>query len=124
MVPSLSAKDNIEKKEAIIKVAQEQFGLYGYKKTSMMEIADALGMSKGLLYYYFPDKEHLYTAVVEKEFMEFKKELKDIPGLKQFFKLSPPVKGFERMGIKKPFSLGGSLGYRKEKINELLARMM
>jgi large subunit ribosomal protein L30 len=34
------------------------------------------------------------------------------------------VKGFERGGIKKPFSMGGSLGYRKNKINELIRRMI
>jgi large subunit ribosomal protein L30 len=40
------------------------------------------------------------------------------------FKMSPPKKGFERKGIKKPYSLGGALGNRKEKINELIKRMM
>lgn len=59
-----------------------------------------------------------------KSYLDFKKELKDIPGLKPFFKLSPPIKGFERKGTKKPFSLGGSLGYRKDKINDLIMRML
>jgi large subunit ribosomal protein L30 len=59
-----------------------------------------------------------------KQYFESKKELKDIPGLKPFFKLSPPVKGFERKGTKKPFSMGGALGYRKDKINELIKRMI
>ena len=43
---------------------------------------------------------------------------------KQFFRLQPPIKGFERKGIKKPFSIGGALGYRGEKINELIKRMI
>jgi len=59
-----------------------------------------------------------------KEFMLFKKELKDIPGLKPYFRLKPPIKGFENKGIKVPFSQGGSLGYRKDKINELIMRMI
>lgn len=59
-----------------------------------------------------------------KEFMAGKKEWKDVPGLKPFFKLNPPQHGFESKGIKVPFSLGGVLGYRKEKINALLQRMM
>ncbi|MDP3916961.1 MAG: 50S ribosomal protein L30 [Nanoarchaeota archaeon] len=58
------------------------------------------------------------------EFINFKKEIKDVPGLKNFFKLSPPRKGFERKGIKVPFSQGGVLGYRKGKINDLLKRMI
>ena len=37
------------------------------------------------------------------DFFSFKKEIKDIPGLKPFFRLSPPLSGFERKGIKKPF---------------------
>lgn len=43
---------------------------------------------------------------------------------KKYFRLSPPRKGFERKGIKVPFSKGGSLGYRKEKINDLIKRMI
>jgi len=59
-----------------------------------------------------------------KEFMSGKVELKDVPGLKPFFRLSPPVKGFDRKGIKLPFSLGGALGYRKDRINDLVKRMI
>ena len=44
--------------------------------------------------------------------------------LKKYFRLAPPRKGYGRKGIKKPFSRGGALGNRKEKINDLLQRMM
>jgi AcrR family transcriptional regulator len=37
----------------------------------MREIANDLKLSKASLYYYFPDKESLYKAVVEKEQIEF-----------------------------------------------------
>ena len=73
---------------------------------------------------YMKDKTKMDYDAFAKEYFTFKKELKDIPGMKLFFKLCPPRHGFERKGIKKPFSLGGVLGYRKEKINELLKRMM
>ncbi len=71
-------------------------------------------------------KEKLKTDIktFAKEFMVFKKEISQVPGMKSFFKLQPPKKGFERKGIKVPFSQGGVLGYRKEKINELLMRMI
>lgn len=55
----------------IIEVAQRRFGLFGVEKTSMREIANDLKLSKASLYYYFPDKESLYKAVVEKEQVEF-----------------------------------------------------
>jgi large subunit ribosomal protein L30 len=44
--------------------------------------------------------------------------------LKNCFKMSPPKQGYERKGIKKPYSLGGALGDRKEAINELIKKMM
>jgi len=55
----------------IISGAQKRFGLFGVEKTSMQEIANDLKLSKASLYYYFPDKESLYKAVVEKEQVEF-----------------------------------------------------
>ena len=58
------------------------------------------------------------------EFVSDKKTFRDIPGLKQFFRLKPPTHGFERGGIKRPFSLGGVLGYRKDRINDLIKRML
>jgi AcrR family transcriptional regulator len=60
-----------EKVQLIIEASQRRFGLFGLEKTSMREIADDLKLSKASLYYYFPDKESLYKAVVEKEQHEF-----------------------------------------------------
>lgn len=45
-------------------------------------------------------------------------------GINHVFRLKPPSHGFERGGIRKPFKLGGALGYRGTKINELLKRMI
>jgi len=38
------------------------------------------------------------------------------------FRLHPPVKGYE--GIKRPYQLGGALGYRGKDVNELIERML
>lgn len=43
---------------------------------------------------------------------------------KKFFRLNPPKKGYGRGGIKKPFSKSGALGDRKEKINDIIRRMI
>jgi large subunit ribosomal protein L30 len=43
---------------------------------------------------------------------------------KSVLRLHPPVGGFERKGIKKPFNLGGALGDRKDKIKDLIVRML
>jgi AcrR family transcriptional regulator len=62
---------NLNKGNQIIEVAQKLFGMYGLEKVSMLEIANELNLSKAALYYYFPHKESLYIAVLEKEQAEF-----------------------------------------------------
>ncbi len=63
--------------------------------------------------------EETYKLLVEK------RGKKDKEGnVKKIFKLNPPIKGFERKGTKQPFSVNGALGDRKDKINELLKRMI
>ncbi len=57
-------------------------------------------------------------------FFEFKKELRDIPGVKTFFRLHPPIGGFERGGIKRGYAEGGALDYRGKDINKLIERMI
>jgi AcrR family transcriptional regulator len=66
-----SVSDKNNKVRLIIEVAQNRFGLFGVEKTSMREIANDIKLSKASLYYYFPDKESLYKAVIEKEQNEF-----------------------------------------------------
>lgn len=52
------------KKESIIQAAEKRFNHFTVAKTTMAEIAGDLGISKPLLYYYFPDKLSLYAAVL------------------------------------------------------------
>lgn len=66
-----------DKAGLIISAAQKLFGIFGAEKTSMREIADDLHMSKASLYYYFPDKENLYKAVIEKEQTQFLETLEN-----------------------------------------------
>ncbi len=60
-----------EKESLILQAAQKRFDHYGVAKTTMNEIAADIGMSKASLYYYYPDKESLFLAVVQKEMDEF-----------------------------------------------------
>ena len=73
---------------------------------------------------YLKEKTKLSLEEFSEQFINIKKDFKDVPGLKNFFKLCPPKGGFERAGTKKPYSLGGALGYRKDKINDLIQKML
>lgn len=57
---------NADKKRILIlEAATRRFAHFGLNKTTMAEIAKDLSFSKALLYYYFPDKNSLYAAVLE-----------------------------------------------------------
>ena len=64
-----SPKDELIREE-ILKVAQKLFQQYGLKKTTMEDIAKALGKGKSTLYYYFCSKEEIFDAVIMKEMDE------------------------------------------------------
>ena len=50
----------------------------------------------------------------------------DVNGKKflPYFTLNSPRKGFGRKGVKVSFKAGGALGYRGEKLNDLILRML
>lgn len=90
----------------------------------LLEKRGKLARKLSLTEEYFKKNLGMNFDTFTKEYFAFKRELRDVPGLKRVFKLNPPRHGFERNGTKKPFSMGGALGYRKEKINELIRNMM
>lgn len=59
--------NNDEKRERILSVARDSFARYGYKKTSMDEIAGAARVGKGTIYLYYKDKEGLFFSVILRE---------------------------------------------------------
>jgi AcrR family transcriptional regulator len=53
------------KKEEILRVAALVFRTKGYHAARIQDIADALGMQKGSLYYYIKTKDELLSGLVE-----------------------------------------------------------
>ena len=65
----IATKDDIIKDE-ILKEAQKLFQQFGVKKTTMEDIAKAIGKGKSTLYYYYCSKEEIFDAVILKEMGE------------------------------------------------------
>jgi len=66
---------NEEAKAKIVDIARGIFTHFGFRKTTMEEIAQASRKGKSSIYYYFNSKEDIFRAVVEKEAEELKAEL-------------------------------------------------
>lgn len=52
-----------DRRQVLIGEAARLFGSKGYENTSMRDIAAAVGILPGSLYYHFPSKEDLFVAV-------------------------------------------------------------
>lgn len=55
------------KKELILKTAREILARNGFAKTTLDDIANALGMKKSSLYYYYSNKDALLEDVMNRE---------------------------------------------------------
>ena len=52
--------------ELILNTAQRLFVEIGYEKTSMQNIMDETGLSKGAIYHHFKSKEEIFNVVAER----------------------------------------------------------
>jgi TetR/AcrR family transcriptional regulator len=64
------AADYDIKRAAVLAHAAKLFADQGYDRTSMAEIAQALGVSKALFYHYFPAKDALLFAIIHNHLSE------------------------------------------------------
>ena len=54
-----------ERPQELLKAALEVFARNGYRNTTLEEIGEAAGVTKGAIYHYFANKESLLLAVIE-----------------------------------------------------------
>ena len=65
MVEQITKDDSMVRE--ILSTAKNLFAQHGLKKTTMEDIANAMGKGKSTLYYYFPGKIEIFEAVVDEE---------------------------------------------------------
>lgn len=54
-----------ERRDALMAAARQVFARKGLAASKMTDLAKAAGISYGLVYHYFPDKESVFAALVE-----------------------------------------------------------
>ena len=62
--PAYTRLGTEQRRESLILLGRELFSIHPYDALSVDDIAAAAGVSKGLLYHYFPSKRDFYVAVV------------------------------------------------------------
>lgn len=63
----MAAQINDTKKDLILNAARELLSKNGFAKTTLDDIANAIGMKKSSIYYYYNSKEALLEDVINKE---------------------------------------------------------
>jgi AcrR family transcriptional regulator len=51
-----------ERPKEILEVAFEEFSRSGYAATTLDQVAECAGVTKGTIYVYFESKEHLFIS--------------------------------------------------------------
>ncbi|MEP3437861.1 MAG: TetR/AcrR family transcriptional regulator, partial [Hoeflea sp.] len=59
------AKDHEAKREAILQTAAVFFAEHGFDRASMGKLAEACGVSKALIYHYYPSKDALLFDILD-----------------------------------------------------------
>jgi AcrR family transcriptional regulator len=72
-----------ERQEAIYEAALRVFARYGYRKTTVEDIARELGMTKGNLYLYARDKRGLYEKTVEYALLRWQTRVREAVALEK-----------------------------------------
>lgn len=67
-----------ERQQQILDAAVAQIVRHGYAKTTMGDIADAAGVSRGTVYLYFKGKDELFEALVYREYLEYARTWLDL----------------------------------------------
>jgi len=62
-------------RDHIIHIARGIFSKFGFKKTTLEDIAEGLGKGKSSIYYYFRSKEEIYKEVLNKEAETLRSEI-------------------------------------------------
>ncbi|PAQ14425.1 TetR family transcriptional regulator [Bacillaceae bacterium SAOS 7] len=56
---------SVDRKQQIIEAATKSFSLFGYKATTMDQVAKLANVGKGTIYTFFKNKEELFDEIVQ-----------------------------------------------------------
>lgn len=75
----------IENREKLLSASQECFSKYGYHNTNIREITKIAGLSTGVFYRYFENKDSLFLTLVEQYFEESLAYMREMLSIREKF---------------------------------------
>jgi AcrR family transcriptional regulator len=79
--PAYTRLENDERRRRLLELGTRLFTEHAYDEISMAQIARAAGISKALLYHYFPSKQDYFTATLAGGAQELRARVEPDPAL-------------------------------------------
>src|SRR4051794_9763494 len=92
--PAYTRLDVDERRRRLLDLGAELFTQHSYDELSMAKIARTAGISKALLYHYFPSKEAYFVATLEEKANELQRRTEPNPQLPPFEQLSASLDAY------------------------------
>jgi AcrR family transcriptional regulator len=92
--PAYTRLDVDERRRRLLELGGELFTRYAYDELSMARIAREAGISKALLYHYFPSKQAYFAATLEQAAAELAATVTPDPGLEPLEQLAASVDAY------------------------------
>ena len=83
-----------ERRRRLLELGAELFTRFAYDELSMAKIAKEAGISKALLYHYFPSKEAYFLATLEEKAAELAARTQPDPDLPPFEQLASSLDAY------------------------------
>lgn len=105
-------------RDLILDAADRLLARYGYKKMTMDDLAQEVGIGKGTIYLHFPSKEEVVLSHVDRIVERLKGELLDIAGGS-----GTPAARLRRMLVARVMYRFDSVQHYTESLSDLLAAL-
>jgi AcrR family transcriptional regulator len=92
--PAYSRLQVDERRSQLLELGAELFAKHSYAELSMAKIAREAGISKGLLYHYFPSKQDYFVATLQQGAEEIARRTEPDPDLPPFEALAGSLEAF------------------------------
>jgi AcrR family transcriptional regulator len=79
--PAYTRLDNDERRRRLLELGADLFTRHAYDEISMAQIAREAGISKALLYHYFPSKQEYFVATLATGAEELRRRIEPDPDL-------------------------------------------
>ena len=79
--PAYTRLDVDERRRQLLELGARLFTTHSYSELSMSQIARQAGISKALLYHYFPSKQDFFRATLAQAADELQERIAPLPGL-------------------------------------------